>query len=592
MNNERLLEILIIEETNDPQPLTGEVIRYYSIPERGLGLAFARNFGLRKVCGSISVFIDDDIVPTSHWLDALIDPFNDSEIYAVGGAVLPDLSDINTVGRCVSFLGFPAGGMTRYIEANGENKITNRISGGNCAFRTDFARKIGGFDEFMRGVEDTDFFERVLRQKKKMLFVPQAFVYHKQRNSLKGVFQWFIRRGIGDFSLKCKLTGPIRALLLPLRMNFTLKLVSFLLLVSSLLFFSIPAALVILIFTPLLWNQILWHRIYRTLRKRPMVDVPNGSILERIRDEICKKEVKKSLFIIKFLMDLGDEIGTYMAFFRYLKNRIFFKPFILTFHYLDDHNRVIDSSFRKYYYPAAECEELFRALETKGYFIVSLSAIIKRLKENYKVLFLDKILAVTFDDASEDIYAHLTRLAKKKMYPITIFIPTNYTGQIKQWDPAMNSSAGKVMDWTQIKTLKDLGMEIGSHTRSHCHLHTISKSLIEDEIKGSMADLKSRFPEYAFEEITFSYPYGEFNQNIADIVKETGYLGAVANYPRNIRPSTDPFQIPRFSVLPGFSANDILRQSQSLWFRELLKDLRDWMQGFSSGIYRQYHEDK
>jgi hypothetical protein len=116
--------------------------------------------------------------------------------------------------------------------------------------------------------------------------------------------------------------------------------------------------------------------------------------------------------------------------------------------------------------------------------------------------------------------------------------------------------------------------------------------LIEDEIKGSMADLKSRFPEYAFEEITFSYPYGEFNQNIADIVKETGYLGAVANYPRNIRPSTDPFQIPRFSVLPGFSANDILRQSQSLWFRELLKDLRDWMQGFSSGIYRQYHEDK
>jgi GT2 family glycosyltransferase len=198
-DNERLLEIVIIEETNNPQPPTGERIRYYPIPERGLGLAFARNCGLQKACGSIVVFIDDDIVPAPHWLDAMIDPFDDPEIGAVGGAVLPDLSDINAVGRCVSCLGFPAGGMTRYLEANGRNRETNRISGGNCAFRADLAREIGGFDEFMRCVEDSDFFERTAIQKKKMLFVPGAFVFHKQRNSLKGVFRWFIRRGIGDF---------------------------------------------------------------------------------------------------------------------------------------------------------------------------------------------------------------------------------------------------------------------------------------------------------------------------------------------------------------------------------------------------------
>jgi peptidoglycan/xylan/chitin deacetylase (PgdA/CDA1 family) len=233
------------------------------------------------------------------------------------------------------------------------------------------------------------------------------------------------------------------------------------------------------------------------------------------------------------------------------------------------------SSSRKYYYAAADLEKLFLTLEAKGYFIVSLSAIIKRLKENYKVLFLDKILAITFDDASEDIYPHLVRLAKKKMYPITIFVPTSYTGQMMQWDPAIDSNAGRVMDWTQINTLIDLGMEIGSHTRSHCHLPAIPKSLIEEEIKGSMADLNSRFPEYASEGITFSYPYGEVNQGITDIVKEADYLGAVANFPRNIRPGTDPFQIPRFSVSPGLSAGDILKRSQSLWIWELMKDIRD-----------------
>ena len=64
-NDERLLEFIIIEETANPQPPAGNKIRYYSIPERGLGLAFARNFGLQKASGAITIFIDDDIVPVA-----------------------------------------------------------------------------------------------------------------------------------------------------------------------------------------------------------------------------------------------------------------------------------------------------------------------------------------------------------------------------------------------------------------------------------------------------------------------------------------------------------------------------------------------
>lgn len=571
--DERLIEFIIIEETDNPLPPPQEKIRHFPIPERGLGLAFARNFGLQKARGSIVVFIDDDIVPAPHWLDALIHPFDDPEICAVGGAVLPDLSDINTVGRCVSFLGFPAGGLRRYLEANGRDRETNHISGGNCAFRTDLAREIGGFDEFMRCVEDTDFFERMARQKK-MLFVPGALVFHKQRNSLRGVFQWFIRRGIGDFSLKCKQGGTIKALIMPLRMNFTLKLLTFLLLLLTLFLFFAPGGLIVFLITPLLWNQILWHRVHRSLWKRSLDDEADRSV-GRIRDEICRQEVKRILFLVKFIMDLGDEVGTFVGFFRYLRNRIFSKPFVLTFHYLSDPSRVMAPSSRKYYYAAAELEELLRIFEVKGYFIVSLSAMIKRLRENHKVLFLDRILAVTFDDAHVDTYAQLTRLAMKKRYPITIFVPTTLTGQINEWDPVMDSSPGKVMDWTQLRELKDLGMEIGSHTRSHCHLPSISESLIDEEIRGSMADLKSQFPEYASEGIIFSYPYGEVNQGIAEIVKAAGYLGAVANFPRNIRPGTDPFQIPRFSVSPHTTAGEILRQSRSLWLWELMKDIRD-----------------
>jgi len=572
-SDERLVEFIIIEETENPEPPPGEKIRYFPIPERGLGLAFARNFGLQTASGSIVVFIDDDIVPAPSWLDALIEPFDDPEVGATGGAILPDLSEINTVGRCVSFLGFPAGGLKRYLEANGSNKETGQVSGGNCAIRGGVAREIGGFDEFMRCVEDSDFFQRMFNQKKKILFVPRAQVFHKQRNTLGSVFSWFIRRGIGDFSLNFKQRGPIRALVMPLRMNFTLKLLAFLLLLLTLVFFFPPGVLIVLVLAPLLWNQILWHRIHRFLYKRPLVDTAEGSV-RMIRDEICRKEVRRILFLVKFLMDLGDEVGTFLGFFRFMRNRIFSKPFVLTFHYLDDHNCGVSPSCRRYYYPAAALEQLLRTFEARGYFIVSLSAMLKGLRENSKVLFLDKIVAVTFDDAHEGTYVHLLKLNENRRYPITIFVPTHHTGQMIQWDPAMDTGIGKVMDWSQIKTLKDLGMEIGSHTRSHCHLTQIPESLIKDEIKGSLADLKSQFPKNASQEIVFSYPYGEYNQGIADIVKEAGYLGALANFPRNIRPGTDPFQIPRFSVAPDMAAANILKQSRSLWFRELMKDIK------------------
>lgn len=572
----RLLELIIIEETDNPQPPFGDKIRYFPIPERGLGLAFARNFGLQKASGTITIFIDDDIVPAPSWLDALVKPFDDPEVAATGGAILPDLSDINTVGRCVSFLGFPAGGLKRYLETNGKSEETKYISGGNCAFRTNLAREIGGFDEFMRGVEDTDFFSRMNAGNRKMLFIPTAVAFHKQRSSLKGIFQWFIRRGLGDFSLKCKQGGPIRALVFPLRMNFTLKLLLFLLPLVTFFYFFPPAAFGVLVLAPFVWNQVLWHRIHRSLWKRSFVDESDGS-LARIRDEICSKEVKRILFLVKFLMDFGDDIGTFLGFLRFVKNRFFSKPFVLAFHYLDDQSYRAAPSLQSYYYPAANLEELLRGFEDKGYFIVALSAMLKRLRENSNVLFLDKILAVTFDDAQEGTFTPLFNLGKRRRYPIAIFVPTEYTGHLIQWDPAMDTGGKRVMDWTQIGALKDLGMEIGSHTRSHCHLTQIPKSLLEEEIKASMDDLRKHFPNYPSDEIVFSYPYGEYNQGIAHMVKAAGYLGAVANFPRNVRPRTDPFQIPRFSVAPGITAGDILRQSRSLWLRELFKDMRDWI---------------
>ena len=53
------------------------------------------------------------------------------------------------------------------------------------------AREIGGFDVLLRwGGEDQEFFSRI-RSRKETLFVPEAIVFHRQRESLREVFSWF-----------------------------------------------------------------------------------------------------------------------------------------------------------------------------------------------------------------------------------------------------------------------------------------------------------------------------------------------------------------------------------------------------------------
>lgn len=65
--------------------------------------------------------------------------------------------------------------------------------------------------------------------------------------------------------------------------------------------------------------------------------------------------------------------------------------------------------------------------------------------------------------------------------------------------------------------------EVGAHTISHPHLATLSASDARKEI----VDSKKYLEKLLDKEIkTFCYPYGEFNGDIKNSVREAGFLGA------------------------------------------------------------------
>ena len=72
----------------------------------------------------------------------------------------------------------------------------------NCAFRRDVFEKIGGFDEGIGWFEDVEFCLRFGQQTSYQFRLNQeAIIYHRNRTTLRGVFEKFFRRGSGRAAL-------------------------------------------------------------------------------------------------------------------------------------------------------------------------------------------------------------------------------------------------------------------------------------------------------------------------------------------------------------------------------------------------------
>src|SRR5262249_13895447 len=102
-----------------------------------------------------------------------------------------------------------------------------------------------------------------------------------------------------------------------------------------------------------------------------------------------------------------------------------------------------------------------------------------------------------------------------------------------------------VMSVEQLRTWQAEGFELGSHTRSHPHLHQLDAATAEAEIAGSRADLE-RMVGARIEH--FCYPYGSVNARIACQVEAAGYRSAVTTRSGPARASDERFLLPRVAV--------------------------------------------
>lgn len=149
------------------------------IQQANQGPAAARNRGTHQATGDLVVFIDSDCIPLSDWLEKMAAPFADPEVVGVQGAYrcnqpewIAQFSQLEIEERYTRMLRSPS---------------IDFIGTYAAAYRRQIFFEKGGFDTRfpMASGEDAEFSFRLADHGLRMVFAPEAFVYHSHPDTLK-----------------------------------------------------------------------------------------------------------------------------------------------------------------------------------------------------------------------------------------------------------------------------------------------------------------------------------------------------------------------------------------------------------------------
>jgi len=150
------------------------------------GAGAARNAGVRLARGSHLVFLDSDCRAEPGWLAALVAPFADPAVGAVGGAEIDDPTEPATARAAQFALTSPLT-TGRVRGGSGLRAARYRPRSFSMAVRREAFERAGGFPSHTYG-EDVELSGKVAAQGLRGAYAPEARVRHRRRRTLRGLF--------------------------------------------------------------------------------------------------------------------------------------------------------------------------------------------------------------------------------------------------------------------------------------------------------------------------------------------------------------------------------------------------------------------
>ncbi len=171
------------------------------------------------------------------------------------------------------------------------------------------------------------------------------------------------------------------------------------------------------------------------------------------------------------------------------------------------------------------------------------------LSEVGDALILEKKLprrsvVITFDDGHLDNLEHAFPVLVRYRLQATIFAVADFVGKDAGWQKR-DKVIEPLLSWDHMRQMQKEGITFASHTCTHPVLDKIPIEHARDEIVTSRDKLEQGLG-VAVE--SFCYPYGEYNQDVVNLVREAGYKAACITDHGNRHTTEDIFTLRRVFI--------------------------------------------
>ena len=156
-----------------------------------------------------------------------------------------------------------------------------------------------------------------------------------------------------------------------------------------------------------------------------------------------------------------------------------------------------------------------------------------------------KYATITFDDGSKSVYSNGLKVMAANGVRGAVFMVSGLIGGLNDWDIKNGENRDEMLAANELKEMINYGIEIGAHTKTHPRLTQISHDKAFNEIAASKKDLENLL---GININFFAYPYGDFNEEVAALVKKAGFLGACITKTGIVKRGADFFALKRVAI--------------------------------------------
>jgi len=176
-------EIIVVDDgSTDGTAELAHCYRVRVIRQANAGPAAARNAGAWASQGELLLFTDADCAPAPNWVERIVAPFANPTVAGAKGVY--KTSQAAWVARFVQ-LEYEK----KYERMRGQERI-DFVDTYSAAYRREVFLSAGGFDESFRYLEDQELSFRLAGRGHRLVFAPDAVVYHRHADSLG----WYARK--------------------------------------------------------------------------------------------------------------------------------------------------------------------------------------------------------------------------------------------------------------------------------------------------------------------------------------------------------------------------------------------------------------